>query len=43
MTNIVKVRVDGSLLCTGDIEVQDADDKVLEKSDDVTVLWEGAT
>jgi CDGSH-type Zn-finger protein len=37
MANVIKVRVNGPLLCTGDIEVQDADGKVLEKSDDVAL------
>jgi CDGSH-type Zn-finger protein len=37
MKNTIKVRVDGPLLCTGDIEVLDADGKVLDKSDDVAL------
>ncbi len=37
MANVIKVRVDGPLLCTGDIEVRDADGKLLEKSDDVAL------
>lgn len=37
MTNTIKVRVDGPLLCTGDIEVLDSDGKQLEKSDDVAL------
>ncbi len=37
MTNTIKVRVNGPLLCTGDIEVQDANGTVLEKSDDVAL------
>ena len=37
MANIIKARVDGPLLCTGDIIVQDSDGKVLEKSDNVAL------
>jgi len=37
MVNRIKVQVDGPLLCAGDIEVRDADGKVLEKSDDVAL------
>lgn len=37
MPNIIKVRVNGPLLCTGDIEVLDAHGKVLGKSDNVAL------
>lgn len=37
MANTIKVRVDGPLLCTGDIKVQDADGNILKKSDNVVL------
>ncbi len=37
MANVIKVRANGPLLCTGNIEVLDEDGNVIEKSDDVAL------